>query len=107
MSESAVKGLLRCMPYDFVGRRSPDFEAWMTASLAERVCRRCSARVGSEDNFWGDWGAPLPWLCGACGSSNPTDKRFCRNCGATAGRGEPARHDSVATAPAPQSAERR
>jgi class 3 adenylate cyclase len=48
----------------------------------------------------------MPWVCSACGSENPSDKRFCGDCGAalTSGPAAPARETP---APAPAAAERR
>jgi class 3 adenylate cyclase len=45
-------------------------------------CPRCGADVGSDDNFCGDCGSPLPVTCRGCSTKSPPGKPFCAACGA-------------------------
>ena len=45
-------------------------------------CPACGADNPSDKRFCGDCGARLVPLCPSCGGRNPPDKKFCGDCGA-------------------------
>ena len=61
-------------------------------------CGACGSGNPDDKRFCGDCGAALALVCPGCGASSPPDKKFCGDCGAAL--------DSGATAPAAE-AERR
>jgi len=60
------------------------------------TCSNCGAENPSDSRFCGDCGGELAVSCSACGASNPPGKKFCRQCGAALD-GDPL---AAATAPA-------
>jgi len=48
-------------------------------------CSKCGAENPSNKKFCGDCGAPLANLCPKCRADNPAGKRFCGECGAALG----------------------
>src|SRR5215469_15732904 len=48
-------------------------------------CSKCGAENPSNKKFCGDCGAPLANLCPKCRADNPVGKRFCGECGTALG----------------------
>ena len=61
------------------------------------VCSNCGTENPSDKRFCGDCGAPLASGCPACGATNPPGKRFCGDCGTALVAGTV---PAMATAPA-------
>jgi predicted amidophosphoribosyltransferase len=45
-------------------------------------CFRCQAENPTETRFCGECGAPLAAGCPSCAAHNPPDNKFCGQCGA-------------------------
>jgi len=53
------------------------------------ACPSCGADNPTEDRFCGQCGSALPAPCAACGRANPASNRFCGGCGAPLGDAAP------------------
>ena len=53
------------------------------------ACPSCGADNPTEDRFCGQCGSALPAPCAACGRANPASNRFCGGCGAPLGDAPP------------------
>ena len=62
------------------------------------TCAACGSENPTGKRFCGDCGAPLGAACPSCGAENPPDKRFCGVCGAAVGEA------AVPAAPVPREA---
>jgi class 3 adenylate cyclase/tetratricopeptide (TPR) repeat protein/ribosomal protein L40E len=65
------------------------------------ICPSCGAKNPSDKRFCGDCGSPLAAVCPSCGASNPPDKRFCGDCGTALGVTAGSSAGAVGTTPSP------
>jgi class 3 adenylate cyclase/tetratricopeptide (TPR) repeat protein len=70
-----------------------------------RQCPNCGKENPSEQKFCGECGARLGSVCPACQAQNPPENKFCGECGTPLGEAPPA--DAEPAPAAPPAAERR
>lgn len=69
-------------------------------------CPNCGSDNPSNTKFCGECGAPLSLVCAVCGKSNPAHHKFCSECGsALSARGPMVQPGGAASARAPPEAE--